>query len=93
MTKKIFVLQMLDVLKNKRALAGDFMKYINIGAMNNEAVNALAELLRDMARFMSDDFKKHRLEQVAEMLDRLKTKELEEMALDQREAENILASL
>lgn len=84
---------MLEVLKTKRSLAGDFMKYINIGAMNNDAVNALAELLRDMARFMSDDLKKHRLEKVAEMLDRLKTKELEEMALDQSEADSLLASL
>lgn len=93
MSKKNFIIQMLETLRAKRSLAGEFLKYINMGAMNNDAVNAMAELLRDMAKYMNNDEKKHHLEKAAELLERLKTKELEEMAIDQSEAESLLASL
>jgi len=93
MSKKDFVMQILLILQSKRKPAGDFIKYLNMGALNNEAINALVELLSDMAKFMQDEGIKHKLQKASELLERMRTRELEEMAIDQAEAEGLLASL
>lgn len=93
MSKKQFVLEMLEKLIGKRDLAKDFKRFLEMGALDNQAINALVELFRQMAVFVKNKKTKEFMLQAADRLEAMKQLELQETIKDQQEAEQLLLSI
>ncbi|MEI7478474.1 MAG: hypothetical protein WCJ81_08660 [bacterium] len=93
MSKKEFVLQILTTLQGKWSMAKDITSYINQDLLDNEAINALVELFRQMATYVKDDNAKQKLLKAATMLENLKQLEMQDIIQEQQEADNLLLSL
>lgn len=93
MSKKDFVLSILEKIQDKRALAKDLKKFLVLWALDNEAINALVELFRQMAVFVKNKETQDRMLKAANLLENMKEKELEESIAEQQEVENLLLSL
>lgn len=93
MSKQQFVLQILEKLDGKWKLAKDLKKFLNMGALDNQAINGLVELFRQMAVFVQEKTIREFMEKSAEHLESMKNLELQESIRDQQEAEQLLLSL
>lgn len=93
MSKKDFVTKVLELLQNKWNLATELKKLVEIGAMNNDAINALVDLFRDMAKYVKNKENQGHLLKVASTLENMKAVELDESIGDQEDAEKLLLSL
>ena len=90
MSKKDFVLHILEKIEDKRALAKDLKKFLVLWALDNEAINALVELFRQMAVFVKNKATQEHMLKAATILENMKEKELEESIAEQQEVENLL---
>lgn len=93
MSKKDFIIHILESLEKKRALAKDLKKFLIMWALDNDAINGLIELFRQMAVFVKDKAAQARMLHTATLLEKLKDKEMEETIAEQAELENILLTL
>lgn len=93
MTKKQFLLDVLEKLDNARPLARDLRKFLQLDALDNAAVNGIVELMKQMAVYVKNTTVKEHMLQVAEKLETMKNAELQDHILEQQEAEHILSTL
>lgn len=93
MTKKQFVLDMLEKLTPNWNLAADLRKFLMLDILDNNAVNGITQFLKEMAIYMKNKSVKAAMIAIAEKMDQMKNIELQEKINDQQEAENILATL
>lgn len=93
MSKKQFVLDMLEKLIPNRALAQDLRKFVMLDVLDNNAVNSIVQLLREMAVYMKNKTIKAQMIAIADKMDQMKNIELQEKITDQKDAEQILATL
>lgn len=90
MSKKDFVLQILEKIEGKWPTATQLRKVFLIGALDNAAINALVTLFNDMAVFVKHKETQTRMFQAAAALETMKHLELDDMITDQQDAERIL---
>jgi CCR4-NOT transcriptional regulation complex NOT5 subunit len=93
MSKKDFIVQVLDTIQNKWHLAKDLKRFIVMWALDNEAINALIELFRDMAKYMKNKELQARVLTIANKLENMKELELQESIWEQAEIEQLLVNL
>lgn len=93
MSKKQFVAKMLEKLYAVRPMARDLNKFLQMWALDNNAVNSLTELIKQTAVYIKNEQAKNNLLKVAQQLENMKHAELQEQVADQQEAEQILATL
>ena len=93
MSKKDFVLKALELIKNEWTPAKELKKLVELGAMNNDAINALVDLFRDMAKYVKNKKNETHLTKIASTLEKMKSLELDATIEDNAEAENLLLSL
>jgi hypothetical protein len=93
MSKKQFVIDMLEKLIPHRTLAADLRKFVMLDILDNNAVNGIIQLLKEMAIAMKNKTMQAHMIAVASTLEKMKNLELQEKIADQQEAENILATL
>lgn len=93
MSKKQFVLDMLEKLIPNRALAQDLRKFVMLDVLDNNAVNWITQLIREMAAYMKNKTVKAQMVAIADKMDQMKNIELQEHVQDQKEVEKLLLSL
>ena len=93
MSKKQFVLEILEKLDGKWDLAKDLKKFLLLDALDNQAINALVELFRQMAVFVKNKSAQEFMLKVADRLEQMKQLELQDTIQDQQSAEELLLSL
>ena len=93
MSKKQFVLDMLEKLIPNRALAQDLRKFVMLDILDNNSVNWIAQLIREMAAYIKNKTVKAQMVAIADKMDQMKNIELQEHVQDQQEVEKLLLSL
>ncbi len=93
MSKSEFVVQVLDTLQNKWHLAKDLKKFVVMWALDNEAINALVELFRQMAKYMKNKELQQRVLTIADKLENMKEIEMQESIWEREDVEQLLLSL
>jgi hypothetical protein len=93
MTKKDFVLKMLEKLEKQWKLAKDLRKFILLGVLDNTAVNWIIQLLKEMAVYSKNNETKESMRKIAEKMEILKNIELEEQIGEREKAESLLSTI
>lgn len=84
---------MLEKLIPNRALAQDLRKFVMLDVLDNNAVNWITQLIREMAAYMKNKTVKAQMVAIADKMDQMKNIELQEHVQDQKEVEKLLLSL
>lgn len=84
---------MLEKLIPNRALAQDLRKFVMLDVLDNNSVNWIAQLIREMAAYMKNKTVKAQMVAIADKMDQMKNIELQEHVQDQQEVEKLLLSL
>ena len=93
MSKKQFVLDMLEKLIPNRALAQDLRKFVILDVLDNNSVNWIAQLIREMAAYIKNKAVKVQMIAIADKMDQMKTIELQDHVKDEKDIEKLLLSL
>ena len=93
MTKKQFVSQALEKIGTKRPLAAELKKMASMDLLDNSAINAIAELFRQMANYMKNKVMKDKMLAIAAKIESMKNMELQDTIQDQKDAESLLLRL
>lgn len=93
MSKKQFVLDMLEKLTPNRTLAADLRKFVMLDILDNNAVNSIVQLLREMAVYMKNKTVKAHMVAIADKMDQMKNIELQDKIQDEKDWEKLLLSL
>lgn len=93
MSKKQFVIFMLEKLEWSRVLAKDLKKFIMLDILDNAAVNGIVQLLKEMAAYVNNKELKTHMLHIASKLDEIKSLELHDHIQDEKDWENLLLSL
>lgn len=93
MSKKQFVLDMLEKLIPNRTLAADLRKFVMLDILDNNAVNGIVQLLREMAAYMKNKAVKAQMIAIADKMDQMKNIELQDKIQDAKDWEKLLLSL
>ena len=93
MSKQEFVNHILESLQNTRWFAKDIKKYVMMWAVDNESINSLIELFRQMSTYMKNKELQSRVLAIANTLESIKYIEMQESIWERDEAEKLLLSL
>ena len=93
MSKKQFVIFMLEKLESSRALAKDLKKFIMLDILDNAAVNEIIKLLRDMAVYVNNKELKSHMLHIANKMEEIKNLELQDRIQDEKDEESLLLML
>ena len=84
---------MLEKLTPNRTLAADLRKFVMLDILDNNAVNGIVQLLREMAAYMKNKQIKAQMVAIADKMDEMKNMELQDKIQDEKDWEKILLSL
>ncbi len=93
MSKKQFVLDALGIMAPKWDLATDLKKLVSLDMLDNQAVNAIVDLIRQMAKYIKNKAVQTRMNQIADKLEAMRQSELQDHIQDEEDTRNLLASL
>lgn len=84
---------MLEKLIPNRTLAADLRKFVMLDILDNNAVNGIVQLLREMAAYMKNKAVKAQMIAIADKMDQMKNIELQDKIQDAKDWEKLLLSL
>ena len=93
MTKKQFVLDILEKITPIRALATELRKFVMLDILDNNAVNWIIDLLKEMAKKLENKTLQAHVIAIASKMEQMKTIELQEHIKDTKDIEKLLLSL
>ena len=83
MDKKVYLLKLLDSLKDIRPLAGEFEILVNEGNLTDELIDVLLTAIKESIHEVSDELAKEKLQKGANFLQQMKRIEAEKNAEDE----------
>ncbi len=77
MTKKEYILKMLDLIKDIFPLAADIKVLVEWDVVSDELIDTLTDMLKEVRESITDIAEKEKLQKSADFLSQLKVTELE----------------
>lgn len=91
MTKKDYILKMLDMIKDIFPPAQDLRALVEGGVVNDQMIDTLTAMIKEIKKVISDEAQKLRLDKSIEFMDKLKAVEAAEHIKDEQKLQELEA--
>ena len=89
MTKKDYILKMLDMIKDIFPPAQDLRALVEGGVVNDQMIDTLTAMIKEIKKVISDEAQKLRLDKSIEFMDKLKAVEAAEHIKDEQKLQEL----
>lgn len=93
MSKKQYILMILDALENDRPLAKDLKRFVLLDKFDNEALTQLTQILKQTVQTVQTQEAREKMEKSIQILEKIQEAEGDSLIQDQAELKELENSL